>query len=84
MKSGCDLFVGVHIGISQYTVYTLMYICMKVYDTHIDTGMYLYVLSLNTTGMNMDHFALEVPGCVVLCVGSVYLHELRGMQRPNH
>ncbi len=42
--------------------------------------MYLYILSFNTTGKNMDHFALEAPGCVVLYVGSVYLHEMRGMQ----
>jgi hypothetical protein len=49
---------------------------MKVY-----TGMYLYVLSFNTTCKNMDHFALEAPGCGVLYVGSVYLHDSTGMQR---
>ena len=32
----------------------------------------------------MDHFALEAPGCVVLYVGSVYLNDSTGMQRPNH
>jgi hypothetical protein len=43
---------------------------MKVY-----TSMYMYVPSFNSTGQNMDHFALEAPGCVVLYVGSVYLQQ---------
>jgi hypothetical protein len=52
---------------------------MKVY-----TSMYMYVPSFNSTGENMDLFALEAPGCVVLYVGSVYLHDSTGMQRPNN
>ena len=51
---------------------------MEVY-----TFMCMYIPSSYRTGLNMDCFVLEAPGCVVLYVGSVYMHDLTGNQCPN-
>jgi hypothetical protein len=45
--------------------------------------MYMYVPSFNSTAYNMDRFALEAPGCVVLYVGSVHMHDSTEKQSPN-
>ena len=51
---------------------------MEVY-----TFMCMYIPSSYRIGLNMDCLVLEAPGCVVLYVGSVYMHDSTGKQCPN-